>query len=171
MKALVELLVGARSRLDEAIANAHPEECCALVFRGPAGLALEQVPNVADALFAADPESFPRTARTGYAIDGRLIVAAARSGRELVAIVHSHPDGGTALSAEDLRLATTPMGGPSWPGVAQVVLDGRGGRLVGFEIHAFNDTSGHFEAIARWADEGGTGAWSARDREGRGRAL
>lgn len=149
---LVEALRDSRETLDAAIARAHPEECCALVFESATGLVLELVPNVADILHAADPESFPRNARTGYAIDSRLIVKAEREGLRLVAIVHSHPDGGTALSAEDLRLATSPLSGPSWPGVAQVVLDGRGGRLAGFAVHGWDDSSAAFELLARWPD-------------------
>lgn len=149
---LVEALKRSRETLDAAIARSHPEECCALVFEGGAGLFVELVPNVADMLHAADPESFPRNARTGYAIDSRLIVKAERDGLRLVAIVHSHPDGGTSLSAEDLRLATLPVGGPSWPGVAQVVLDGRGGRLAGFAVHVWNESDACFEARARWPD-------------------
>lgn len=149
---LVEALRCKRETLDAAIARAHPEECCALVFEDRTGLSLELVPNIADALHAADPESFPRTARTGYAIDSRIIMRAEREDRRLVAIVHSHPDGGTALSAEDLRLATLPMGGPSWPGVAQVVLDGRGGRLAGFAVHAWDGAGAGFAEVARWAD-------------------
>lgn len=155
MKRLVELLVRSRETLEAAIARAHPEECCALIYAGErdeGGLVLELVPNIADLLHAADPESFPRTARTGYAIDTRLIMKAEREGHTLVAIVHSHPDGGTALSAEDLRLATLPMGGPSWPGVAQVVLDGRGGRLGGFAVHVWDGSASSFEMVARWPD-------------------
>ena len=151
MSALAELLAASRAALDDAIREAHPEECCALVFEVNGRLALVRVPNVADALHAADPETFPRTAKTGYAIDGRIILKAEREGQTLRAVVHSHPDGGVALSEEDLRLARFD-GRPTWPGVDYVVLDGYGGRLRTWAIHAWDEGSGRFVEVAHGPD-------------------
>jgi proteasome lid subunit RPN8/RPN11 len=148
---LCSLLVAARAQLERTIGELHPEECCALVFETQGRLELELVPNVADSLHAADPETYPRTARTGYAIDARIIARAERLGRELRAIIHSHPEGGTALSAEDLRLALAPTRDtPTWPGVAQVVLDAQGGLLQAFAVHHYDETRGGFVAAESW---------------------
>lgn len=151
MSPLQALLISSRPVLERVISEHHPEEICALVFETLGEVELELVPNIADELHRADPETFPRHARTGYAIDGRLILAAERAGRRLQAIVHSHPAGGMGMSTEDLRLALTPAGdGPSWPGVAQVVLDAAGGLLRGFAVHRFDTERQGFVAAETW---------------------
>lgn len=165
---LFQWLVGsARGALAEAIARCHPNEACGLVVAGelvesaagsagPGGRRIEflAVDNRADLLHAADPQRFPRTARTSYAIDVRDILGALSGGKELVAVVHSHPTGGLALSEEDLRLAVVPDGGgPAWPGVCQVVLDGGGGRLMGLAVHVWCERLRRFEVAGRWVEQ------------------
>jgi proteasome lid subunit RPN8/RPN11 len=110
-------------RLDTHVRAWFPREACALVFRSSDGLELELVDNLADDFHAADPEAFPRSATTAFILDARAIARAERAGRRLVAIVHSHPDGTVAFSAEDRRLALTPDGQfPLYPEVFHVVL-------------------------------------------------
>lgn len=107
-----------------------PRECCGLLVAE--GGALRAVPceNVADAWHARDPQTFPRTARDGYLIDARVLI---RHGDALRAVYHSHPNGSTALSDEDRRVAA-PDGEPLWPGVAQVVVGVRDGSTIGAAV-------------------------------------
>lgn len=55
------------------------------------------------------------------------------------------------MSDEDLRLALW-RGRPTWPGVDQVVLDGRGGRLRTWAIHAWDEGALAFTELARGPD-------------------
>ena len=105
----------------------HPFECCGvLLWRPGAPSTLEAVPfeNQQARLHAADPVAFPRDARTAYHFDAlrleRLLTQAARDGRALAAIFHSHPDHGAYFSATD-RAAATPFGEPTFPDAAQLV--------------------------------------------------
>ena len=51
-----------------------------------------------------------------------------RTGERIVAIAHSHPDGGPGFSAEDRRWAA-PDGQPLLPGVAHLVISFRADKL------------------------------------------
>lgn len=89
--------------------DAYPSECCGFVF-GPAddvGL-LDEVSaqaNEADKYHAMDPETFPRTSRTYFKINelraSRTLESAAKCGRPLKVIYHSHCDAGAYFSEED----------------------------------------------------------------------
>ena len=79
----------------------------------------------------ATPRPFPGTARTAFSLDPRawlsLLREADRTGERILAIAHSHPEGGAGFSAEDRRQAA-PDGQPLLPGVAHLVIDFEGGR-------------------------------------------
>lgn len=117
----------------------YPRECCALLVRGPAGAELVLADNLADRYHTLDPDTFPRTALRAYVLDPRLIVAAERDGKALVAIVHSHCQVGAYFSDEDTRLALSPFeDGPLYPGVDYVVLDAQVDGVRGFKVFSWS---------------------------------
>jgi proteasome lid subunit RPN8/RPN11 len=125
-----------------ALAEAEPErEVCGLVVAGPAGAEAWPMEN-------RSPEP-----RRGFAIGpGDLLEALRRAegeGRALLAVYHSHPQGGPDLSARDLDAALVD-GSPLLGGVAQVVVALEKGRAAVVRAH-------------RWAGERylGCDLWTA----------
>jgi proteasome lid subunit RPN8/RPN11 len=132
------------------LAAAYPDEGCGVVIRRTAGGALRVRPmdNAYDRFHALEPESFPRTARTGYLFDPREQLAVQRecdqAGEEICCVFHSHVDGGAYFSAEDRRAALID-GEPVLPGVSYLVVAVHQGRptdarLFRFERGDFRDT-------------------------------
>jgi proteasome lid subunit RPN8/RPN11 len=130
--------------LDQVAAHAakhYPDEACGFLV-GDKGQdsAAEFLPveNVYDEMRARYPETYPRTAKTAYLIDPReqqrIFDEAARNGREVKAIYHSHTDHDAYFSQED-RLVAAPWGEPNYPGVSYLVVSIWGGRLK--EINEF----------------------------------
>ena len=112
----------ARSTLETVATQGYPNETCGIVVRQQdARLRVVVCENLQDRYHAADPETFPRTARTAYKMDERVLVRAAQAGETVVAIWHSHCDCGAYFSAEDARCAA-PAGEPLFPGVRYLVL-------------------------------------------------
>lgn len=105
-----------------------PREACGILLgrpEEPSGMYFVAFENLQDRLHAADPEAFPRDARTAYAMDAlrleRTVDAAAARGEQLIAIVHSHPQYPAYFSRTD-RAAASPFGFPTWPHALQVVI-------------------------------------------------
>ena len=113
------------------LSAALPDEGCAVLVGGGDGVRLVPMANAQDAHRARDPEAFPRTARTAFTFEPRAWLALLRtleaSGGRILAIAHSHPDGGEHFSAEDRRSAA-PDGQPLYPGVAHLLVAFRPGR-------------------------------------------
>ncbi len=105
---LPQLRAAVRAHLEEA----YPGEGVGAVWRGPLGVRYTPLANVAKA------------PRRGFAVDVGAWVAAqkaaARAGERLVALVHSHPDGEAALSAEDVA-GFVVDGEETYPGVFLLV--------------------------------------------------
>ncbi len=87
----------------------YPSECCGFVF-GPAEAPThldeaKRETNEADKYHQLDPETFPRTSATYFKINElratRTLDSAAKDGRPLKVIYHSHCDAGAYFSEED----------------------------------------------------------------------
>lgn len=138
--------------IDALAVGAYPDEACGFLT-GPAERAKtidRAIPaaNLADRYHAVDPETFPRTARTFYIIDARLIQKTfdegERGARPVKAIYHSHSDVGAYFSAED-QAAAAPDGVLSYP-VAYLVVSVRKGvvddhKLFTFDGRAWNEAA------------------------------
>jgi proteasome lid subunit RPN8/RPN11 len=115
-------------------------EVCGLVVAGEGGPA--EVWPLENA--AADP-------RRAFAIAPADLLRALRrleaEGRRLLAVYHSHPEGGAGLSARDLDQALVD-GEPLLGGVAQVVIALRDGRACTVRAHRW--TGGRFEGEDLW---------------------
>lgn len=113
---------GAMLALQHECLTRAPAEACGLLVRNGAGR-LEVVPtkNLQDERHVADPDRHPRTSRTAWQLDTRVVAQLAEQGRSLVAFWHSHVDTDARFSADDLAGAA-PDGQPLYPGVAHVVV-------------------------------------------------
>jgi proteasome lid subunit RPN8/RPN11 len=113
------------------LSAALPDEGCAVLLAREDQVRLVPMENAQGRHHGRDPDAFPRTARTAFSLDPRawldLLREADRTGERILAIAHSHPDGGSAFSAEDRRWAA-PDGQPLLPGVAHLVIAFRAGK-------------------------------------------
>lgn len=134
---------------------AYPAEGCGLVLRAPDGtLRVHPCENIADALHADDPETFPRTSRTFYAISPREFLLADKRGDEVVMVYHSHCDVGDYFSDEDRAVATMGMGedaGPAWPGRDYLVVSVIQGAAQRATNYRYDDATRRFEAAEVYA--------------------
>jgi [CysO sulfur-carrier protein]-S-L-cysteine hydrolase len=125
-----------------------PEEGCGVVLLGTDGTRFVPLVNAYARWAATDPAGFPRDARSAFLFEPAEWLALLRSanarGERLLCIVHSHPEGPAAFSAED-RAQAAPDGIPLFPGVAHLVVSLRGGRAssaawVTWDGSAFRET-------------------------------
>jgi proteasome lid subunit RPN8/RPN11 len=130
----------------------YPRETCGLVFLHPGistgvghylcsdhDIEVVPIPNIQDRLHAADPEGFPRDAKTAYTMDPTLMAEAISKresdGASLVAIYHSHPDHEAYFSKKDREDAVPPeWGEPIYQACYLVfsIYDGRLKEVKGF---------------------------------------
>lgn len=125
--------------LDDVDAHARecwPGESCGLLS-GPAGdprviTSGRRVTNLADRYHALDPDTYPRTSRNAYIIDGMLMQKALAEGEAggvpVKVVYHSHCDVGAYFSTED-QIVASPDGVPVLP-VAYLVTSVREGGVV-----------------------------------------
>jgi proteasome lid subunit RPN8/RPN11 len=116
----------------------HPEEACGIVVGTPSAPAWVRFDNQANRLHQADPQAWPRDARTSFSMHAlqlqRRIDEAEAGGGRLWAVVHSHPQHPSYFSETDRR-AAAPFGAPTFPDAVQVVVsvyDGEVREVRGF---------------------------------------
>lgn len=141
-------LVIDRAVLDDVDAHAiaaYPDESCGLLS-GPASEparidAGARYENLANRYHAADPTTYPRTAREAYIIHGmklqRALSEGDASGRPVKVLYHSHCDVGSYFSAED-KLVAAPDGVPVLP-LAYLVTSVRGTLVDDHKLFVFDD--------------------------------
>ena len=102
-----------------------PDECCGVVLVNGAADNVQRLKNIQNRLLELDPQTYPRTATTAYAMDYKelelIIDNAKRQGARLKAFYHSHPNHDAYFSAEDKAFAS-PFGEPTFAGTAQIVV-------------------------------------------------
>jgi proteasome lid subunit RPN8/RPN11 len=112
----------------------YPEEGCGVVLQGPAGARWVPLANAYGTWAARDPAAFPRDARSAFLFEPHAWLALLREaegrGERVTYVVHAHPDGEAAFSAEDAAQAA-PGGLPLLPGVAYLVVAVQRGRARG----------------------------------------
>ena len=133
----------------------YPEEACGLLL-GPAEAPLcDEVrvcQNQQNALHQRDPRTFPRDARTAYALgaaDLRLLDASLSGARPVKVVFHSHVEVGAYFSEEDQRAALF-EGEPVYP-VDYLVIDCAAAGVRGAKLFRFVD--GGFQEIAAYAGQ------------------
>ncbi len=125
----------------EHAGETYPEECCGVIFGGDAGDEVHRLGNIQNRLHAADPETFPRDARTAYTMDPKelesVLGQAESRGLAFKALYHSHPDHDAYFSAED-KACATPFGEPTYPDTAQIVISVMNGDVGRVAVYAWN---------------------------------
>lgn len=124
--------------------STYPAEGCGLILADRAGVSrFEPIANVAGASAIST-----RTARDGYVMDPKAVLAALQSaddqGGRLVAIVHSHPDVGACFSREDRLMALGGGTEPLWPGVQYLVVSVRKGVVDDARLYLWEDARRDF---------------------------
>lgn len=132
--------------VDAHAREAYPGESCGLLS-GPAGdpraiTSGRRMPNLADRYHQLDPETYPRTSKNAYVIDGMAMQRALDDGDAggvpVKVIYHSHCDCGAYFSKED-QLVAAPEGEPLLP-VVYLVTSVRAGDVVDdHKLFAFKD--------------------------------
>ncbi len=134
----------------------YPEEGCGLVFRdAQGGLRVHGTKNIANDLHEEDPETFPRTARTFYAIEPKEFLLADKRGDEIPVVFHSHCDCGDYFSDEDRMVATMGMGedaGPAWPGRDYLVVSIVDNIPKQATLYRYDDDTLRFEGVEVYKD-------------------
>jgi proteasome lid subunit RPN8/RPN11 len=132
-----------------AVAEADPgREVCGFVTEDAAGrLELVPVRNVAGEV--RGPPGLPGDARRAFLADPSAHLALSRrvrvEGGRIAAVYHSHVDARAVLSAVDLEQAIQ-GGEPLHPGVDQLIIATRGGKML--EIRVFSWREGAFHGTA-----------------------
>lgn len=116
----------------------YPEEACGLIVGSfdLEAVAEKIVPcnNIQNELHAADPDRYPRDAKTAYVIDPREIARCRGEAEEedkvIVSIFHSHPEHDVYFSKEDKEMAS-PWGGPLFPNLSYLVVSVYDGNVRG----------------------------------------
>jgi len=105
--------------------EAFPEECCGVILFDRSTEVVRRCTNRQNALHALDPGTYPRDAKTAYAMDPKeleqILGKAEASGAAVKAFYHSHPNHAAYFSAEDKAFAS-PFGEPVYPGSVQIVI-------------------------------------------------
>jgi proteasome lid subunit RPN8/RPN11 len=103
----------------------YPDEGCGVLVSGPDGMRWAALRNAYGSWAARDPVGFPRSARTAFLFEPSEWLALMReadgAAERVACIVHSHPDGQAAFSADDASQAA-PAGLPLLPGVDYLVV-------------------------------------------------
>lgn len=113
--------------LNQAIEH-YPSEACG-ILAGPKGDRIGSVfypcRNIYDEMHERDPDSYPRTSKTAYLIDGAeqkgIFDQVVSDGLEVKSIVHSHTDHDAYFSEED-RYVAAPWGEPFFPEISYIVI-------------------------------------------------
>ncbi len=106
----------------------YPSEACGILAgpkEGREGTIFYPCKNIYDEMHEKAPETYPRTSKTAYLMDGAeqqaLFDKIAGDGLAVQSIVHSHPDHDAYFSEED-RLAAAPWGEPFYPEISYIVI-------------------------------------------------
>lgn len=92
--------------------RAYPNESCGMVMQSSLGRVV---------LYGENVHEDPHVAYRLSPFDQVMILRHERTGFELVAIYHSHPDAAAYFSGEDRKAALDAKGRPTYPGVTYVV--------------------------------------------------
>lgn len=113
----------------------YPYECCGFVIGDATHEEVRPIQNIQNIKHAADPDAFPRDARTAYLMDprGQLSVLRELDERhlQLRMVYHSHPDHEAYFSPTDRRQACSfDPTEPDFPETAYLVMSVVNGKVA-----------------------------------------
>lgn len=135
--------------------DAFPAECCGWLTGPSGGDAVDAIrPALNDQDSGNHPTVSERTAERAYVFSSPDLLAlnsSLDSDAPARIIYHSHPNGRAYLSETDRTVATSPWGdGPAYP-VQQLVVGIDTERVVEAALFGWDDESGGFVELARFA--------------------
>ncbi|MEM9458409.1 MAG: Mov34/MPN/PAD-1 family protein [Myxococcota bacterium] len=125
-----------------------PSECCGYILGDGPQAELVACENQIDKLHALDPEIYPRTSATAYAIHGKQLIALMTSfdsDKPARIVYHSHPRVGAYFSEEDTLVAIR----SGWE-VDYLVVDVQDDEIKEALLFRRVDGQERFEQIARF---------------------
>ncbi|MBI2361333.1 MAG: M67 family metallopeptidase [Deltaproteobacteria bacterium] len=140
----------ARDEISRHAAETFPEECCGIILHNGRSYEVHRCKNIQNQLRALDPETYPRTAATAYAMDPKELEAvlqeAETRGARITAFYHSHPEHEAYFSAED-RAFAMPFGEPTFPEAAQIVISIYNGTVRRISAYVWSEEKKDFIEI------------------------
>ena len=122
---MIHVDVAAWDALCQHAQEIFPDECCGAILTRDGKAEVRRITNVQNAMHDKDPETYPRDATIAYFMEPKELLAviqeADKSGVELSAFYHSHPNHDAYFSAED-KLQAMFGDEPSYPDTAYVVV-------------------------------------------------
>ncbi len=127
-----------RASMDAMIAQAErefPFECCGFIIGDASTEEVRPIANIQNRKHEADPDAFPRDARTAFLMDPKEHLAVMneidRRKFEMRSVYHSHPDHDAYFSATDRAQACSfDPSEPDYPNTFYVVMSIRSGRFA-----------------------------------------
>ncbi len=154
------------SRLETICAHARqtfPNECCGMILRS----GVRPCENAQDRLHALDPMAFPRRPRHAFAFEARDAIFLAESfdgHNPVLAIYHSHSNGGASFSKAD-HAAILWNGQIAYPELLHLVIDCRSDGVHGVRLFGVREgVVGVREGVVRFC---GTGVSPVEPQAGR----
>ncbi|MGH7833462.1 MAG: Mov34/MPN/PAD-1 family protein [Candidatus Binatia bacterium] len=152
MTDLKELIVteAVCEQISSHAAEAFPEECCGVIVRHGRRDEVRRLNNIQNLKHAQDPENNPRDAKIAYAMDPKelmaILEATERSGGELKAFYHSHPNHDAYFSEED-KAGATPLGEPTYADSAQIVISIYNRKVKQIRAYAWDEQEKDFVEV------------------------
>ena len=127
-----------RANFEAIVAQAErdfPSECCGFIIGDGVVEEVRPIANIQDRMHAADPDAFPRDARTAFLMEPKEHLAVMneidRRRLKLLVVYHSHPDHDAYFSATDRAQACSfDPSEPDYPDTVYIVISVRGSKFV-----------------------------------------
>ena len=127
-----------RASFEAIVAQAErefPSECCGFIIGDDAVEEVRPIANIQNRMHAADPDGFPRDARTAFLMEPKEHLAVMneidRRRLKLLVVYHSHPDHDAYFSATDRAQACSfDPSEPDYPDTVYIVISVRGGKFA-----------------------------------------
>ncbi|MCY4402410.1 MAG: M67 family metallopeptidase [Candidatus Poribacteria bacterium] len=124
-----------------------PEECCGVILYAEQKEFVRPCRNIQNEMHNAEPETYPRDARTAYLMHPDDLIAihkeAETQHRPIKAFYHSHPNHEVYFSEKDKSDAMI-WGEPAYPGVAYLVISIIDNTIRIIKAFAWDETNSDF---------------------------
>jgi adenylyltransferase/sulfurtransferase len=134
-------------KLYEHALEEYPDECCGIITGSTGMHAVHKCSNIQNELHEANPETYPRNARTAYVIKreefDEIVSAAEEKGDGIIALYHSHTEHEAYFSEEDFA-AQIVLGEPEFPDALQVVISVMNRKIHDIKCFKWDRDTGRF---------------------------
>ena len=127
-----------------------PDECCGVILGTDTQEFVRRCRNIQNELHQADPDTYPRDARTAYVIHPDDLIAVHKEvdtqQRQIKAFYHSHPNHEAYFSEKDKADATV-WGEPAHPNATYLVISVYDTDIRAVKAFVWDETVGDFTEI------------------------